>query len=87
MLADAPLAETGIARVADDAPGPPAMRTGLVQREEALRNAHLARTLAGIALHRVAALGSATAVAGFALNELGQVETDLHARREIPTGA
>src|SRR5215472_9404973 len=68
--ADAPLTETLIAGIAHDAAGAAAMRAGLLQREEALRDAHLTGAAAGVAGARRSAARRATAVAGLAFDQL-----------------
>ncbi len=60
----------------DDRAGAPAARAGLLQLEEALRDAHLARAVAGVAGDGRAALGRAAAVAGLALGELRHFDLD-----------
>src|SRR6185503_5167721 len=74
--AHAALPEAGVAGILDDGAGTAALGTGLLQLEEALRNAHLADAIAGVAGDGLVALGRATAAAGVALHELGDV--DLH---------
>jgi hypothetical protein len=93
------LAETGIAGIAHDAAGAAALRAGLLQREKALRHAHLAYAAAGVAGSR-AALGApepwqtshslSLASVDFdrmAEHRLGQIELDLDSadpRRDRP---
>ena len=60
-----------------------AARAGLLQLEEALRDAHLARAVAGLAGDGVRALRRAAAAAGVALDELGNVDLDRVAEHRL----
>jgi hypothetical protein len=68
------LPEASVARVLDDRSVTAATRTRLLKLEEALRDADLPRPTAGFARSRRAPLRRATAVAGLALGELGDLD-------------
>src|SRR5579863_8274911 len=83
---DPALPQTVVAGVAHDAPAAPAMRTGLLQREEALRDAHLPGAAAGIAGDRIAAACRTATMAHLAFHELVDVDLDgaaEHRLREV----
>ena len=68
------LPEAGVAGILDDGAAAATLGTRLLQLEEALRDAHLADTVAGLTSDGFVALGRATAAAGVALHELGDVD-------------
>src|SRR3984893_10256741 len=80
------LPEARVAGIADDGARPPATRTGLLQLEEALRDAHLPCATAGVAGGRSAALGRTAPVAYLAFREPRDFDLDLvteHGLRQL----
>src|SRR6195256_4611772 len=71
------LSQARVAGIAHDAARPAAARTGLLQLEEALRDAHLPCATAGVAGGRLAALGRAAPVAELAFHEARDFDLDL----------
>src|SRR4029077_17471031 len=80
------LPQAGVAGIADDGARPAATRTGLLQLEEALGNAHLPGATAGVAGSGSAALRGAAPVAYLAFRELRDFNLDLvteHGLRQL----
>src|SRR5579863_8093490 len=75
--AHAALPQAAVAGIANDRTGAATARTGLLQLEEALGDAHLACTAAALAGGGGAALGGAAAMAGLALGELRHLDFHL----------
>src|ERR1700730_12146754 len=69
--------QAGVAGIADDGARPATTRTGLLQLEEALRNAHLPGATAGVAGCGSAALRGAAPVAYLAFSEPRDFNLDL----------
>src|SRR6267143_4244924 len=80
------LPQAGVAGIAHDGARPPATRTGLLQLEEALRDAHLPCATAGVAGGGSAALRRAAPVAYLAFREPRDFDLDLvteHGLRQL----